>query len=255
MKKLFLILSFYFCFIFTSFADVYAVVVGVSDYQNPQVKDLSFCDDDARDFYKMLVASGVSSSNIALLIDSQATKSSIISQMNYLFAKAKPSDRIIFYFSGHGDTGYFLQHDFSSSNRLNHTDVKAAFKKSVAKTKLCFADACMAGSIKKGNEKETTKSNSDANEKTVLTSEEGIVVMMSSRSYQTSQELQQLEQGAFTYYLIYGMQGYADADRNKIVTITELYNYIRKEVMAKTNNKQIPIVFGKFELTMPVVYL
>lgn len=249
MKKLFFLLSFYFCFVVVSFADVYAVVVGVSDYQNPQVNDLNFCDDDARDFYSMLISSGTSSSNIALLIDNQATKSNIISQMNYLFGKAKPSDRIIFYFSGHGDTGYFLQHDFSSSYRLNHSDVKAAFKKSVAKTKLCFADACMAGSIKKDNKK------SNSSEKASLTSDEGIVVMMSSRSYQTSQEIKDLQQGAFTYYLIYGMKGYADADRNKIVTITELYSYIRTEVMKKTKDKQVPIVFGKFDLAMPVVYL
>lgn len=44
----------------------------------------------------------------------------------------------------------------------------------------------------------------------------------------------------FTYYLVKGMRGEADADNNKIITINELYEYVRAKVKEDTKSEQVP---------------
>ncbi len=54
--------------------------------------------------------------------------------------------------------------------------------------------------------------------------------------------------GIFAYFLERGLQqGQADADRNKIVTVPELYAYLREEVRRATNRKQEPLHFGNLD--------
>jgi hypothetical protein len=57
-----------------------------------------------------------------------------------------------------------------------------------------------------------------------------MVLMMSSKAEETSIEYRGLRQGVFSYYLIKGLKGEANSNRDKIVTITELYDYVKKNV-------------------------
>jgi uncharacterized caspase-like protein len=230
---------------------IYAVIVGVSDYKNDQYNlDLNYCDDDANLFYKLLLASGVNSQNMILLKDYKASKQKIINALDRVFSKAKASDEVIFYFSGHGSEGCFLPYDFNGSgNLLYHSEVKAAFKKCSAQKKLCIADACYSGSIKIKSANKITKNTS------LNKASSNIVVLMSSRSNQTSIELPTLGHGAFSHYLVQGLKGFADKNGDKTITVSEMYYYTRDAVMQRTGQKQTPIIFGKFNENMPVLYL
>ena len=54
--------------------------------------------------------------------------------------------------------------------------------------------------------------------------------------------------GIFAYFLERGLQqGRADADRNKIVTVRELYAYLREEVRRATKRKQEPLHVGNLD--------
>ena len=61
--------------------------------------------------------------------------------------------------------------------------------------------------------------------------------------------------GVFTYYLLKGLRGEANADGNDMVTIGELEDYLRREVGRATDNKQRPEVKGwrKAEFPLSVV--
>ena len=237
-------------------AELYAVVVGVTKYKDP-TENLRYAASEAKKFYDLLT-NNKPSPNIVLLIDEKATRSNILNVMNNTFKKAKPTDRIIFFFSGHGRDGFFCPYDAGedASSLLKHEDIQNAFKRSNAGVKMCIGDACFAGSIR--NNPKTTKTTvnffKSSLEKSV-TKKDNIIVFMSSRGNQYSQESYIFGQGLFTYYLIQSFLGKADADKDNKVTAKEMYTYVRYNVSAKTNNSQIPIMFGRFsENTVIVAY-
>jgi len=228
----------------------YAVVVGISDYAlgQPGKGDLNFADDDARLFAFMLqspAGGSVPAGNMILLTDREATRANILKAMK-LFKKAAKADRIIFFFSGHGDQGFLLPYDYNAGPGavVQHDDVKLAFRESPALTKLLLTDACKSGSMFP-----TTRPKSTV--KTPPALNNNVVIMVSSRAKQFSQELSQLKHGAFTYFLVEGASGKADVDHNHIVTFHELYVYMRWTIQQATQNQQTPMMFGRFKPDTP----
>lgn len=240
----------------TKFDKTYAVIVAISDYQffpSGPGGDLQYTDADARKFYQYLVSptgGQVAPQDVVLLINQAATKNSILKMLDHVFSKAKANDRIIFYFSGHGHAGYLMPSDAKDVQSLiSYEQLKAVFKNSRAKTKLCLIDACHANSIKLSGKKEPQGPANQANGNST------VIVMVSSQSYQSSVEDSNLKQGAFSYFLLKGLKGEADTNGDKIITIAELHRYVYFNVKKYTYDKQEPHTFGKFDLDMPVAIL
>ena len=79
-----------------------ALIVGVAQYQSSSW--LNYTDDDAIDMRDMLMANPMwDPANITTLVNSQATKANIQSQMAYYASVTGPGDTFLFLFSGHGD--------------------------------------------------------------------------------------------------------------------------------------------------------
>jgi uncharacterized caspase-like protein len=223
----------------------FAVVVGVSDYADPK-NNLRYCDDDAYRFYAQLRSpegGGVVADHIAVLVDEAATKANILSTAREVFGKAGANDRLIFFFSGHGTTGAFIPRDFDGTREkaLFHDEIKAIFRESPARYKIIFADACHSGSI--GSGLLNLKPNSGGSE---------VVIMMSSKAEEVSIEQPRMRQGVFSYYLNRALIGRADLDNNKIITIREVYNYVKANVENYTNKSQKPVIMGSFSPHLPV---
>ncbi len=239
-----------------NYQNTYAVIVAISDYQYfaSGAGDLNYTDDDARKFYQYLVSpngGGVAPQNVVLLINQAATKSAILKMLDHVFSKAKENDRVILYYSGHGQAGYLIPSDASDAHSLISYDrIKRSFKKCRAKTKMCFIDACNSNSIQLSKKQKT--SSSGAREKKTDVS---VVVMVSSQSYQSSVEDSNLKQGAFSFFLLKGLKGGADTNSDKTVTIEELHKYVYFHVKKYTFGKQVPHTFGHFDLDMPVAVL
>ena len=226
----------------------YVFIVGVADYQGV-VNDLKYSDDDALAFYKRMRKLGVKKENITILLDKNATQLNIIKKMSALFLKADENDQVIFFFSGHGAKGYFVPHDYN--NLLSHKTVKLIFKQSKAKKKVCFADACYSGSIRKKIKTKQIKIDKSYSLKQARNG--GIAVMMSSTGDETSIESEQIQQGVFTFCLLDGLTGNADINKDNVVTITELFEYTKEAVSFLTKGKQNPIIFGNFDINMPII--
>ncbi len=94
----------------------YALIVGISDYEN--INDLSYCDEDASDWYNYL--SGIGYDSITVLgdghssdypkYDGLATKANILYELSILADNKGEGDTIAFIFSGHGAAFDRTQH-------------------------------------------------------------------------------------------------------------------------------------------------
>jgi hypothetical protein len=79
----------------------FALSVGVSNYIDPAVGDLSYCDEDANDWKSYLQGKGYS---VNLLVDSQAKEPAVEAALFSIIAGADADDIIVFATSGHGTT-------------------------------------------------------------------------------------------------------------------------------------------------------
>jgi uncharacterized caspase-like protein len=217
--------------------DTYAVLVGVSRYRDPR-NNLQYADKDAQDVYDLLKAQpGAGESRLRLLTNENATRANIISTMNALFAKAGPKDMVIFYFSGHGAKGVFVAHDGLGA-LLTFSDLGAVFRGVKAGRKVIFADACFSGSLAHAGRRPEKKPGKN------------LMIFMSSKPSQYSLEMSQWRNGCFTEYLVGALKGSADANRDRVITARELFDYVHPKVKASSGGRQAPQMWGSFDANM-----
>ena len=149
------------------------------------------------------------------------------------------------FFSGHGYPGGFCCCDMDDTRGgLTYTEISSLFKQCKAKCKMVFADACFSGGLrieKKGSDATSSVRNGD------------VMFFLSSRTNETSQEMIGGPNGQFTRFLVRGLGGGADKNRDKIITAKELYDFVHKGVSIATGNKQHPVMWGRFNNSMTVI--
>lgn len=238
---------------FTTPRKVWAVIVGVGAYTT--MPALRYTDDDAYRFYAFLKSvdgGGLRDDQIRILIDEEATRKRILETAKDLFARAKPEDLILFYFSGHGLKGGFLPYDFDGYyNKIYYEELAALLAQSKAAYKICFADACHSGGLYSDNVEDMTEELALYYEDLYRRST-GTAIIMSSKAEEISLESAGLRQGVFSHFMIRGLKGEADVDGDGIITIEELYHYIYVNVRAYTGMQQSPLIRGDFDPRMPV---
>jgi hypothetical protein len=233
-------------------AKVWAIVVGVASYDHMPV--LRYTDDDAYRFYaflKSLEGGALPDEQVRILIDEEATRENVLGTLNEVFSMAGPEDLVIFYFSGHGLNGSFLPID---NNKIGHDEVALAFNKCKAKFKLCVADACHSGSLIAMRSAEPEPMLAQYYQ-TLSKSVSGTALIMSSKAEETSLESSGLRQGVFSHFLIRGLKGEADANKDKVVSVGELYDFINAKVREYTGNRQSPVIKGTYDPRMPVAVI
>lgn len=233
---------------------VWAVIVGIGSY--PNMKSLKFTDDDAYHFHSFLKSpegGALKDEQITILIDEDATRSNILKTLEHVSKSADKDDVILFYFSGHGFVGGFVPHDYlNKSDLVKNEELMSILEKSQAKSKIVLADACHSGSLgmqtKKGKPDNAIANYYNAFEQTTG----GTVLILSSRSDESSIESKGLRQGIFSHFLIRGLKGEADEDGNKIVIVQELFDYIKVNVWQYTGGSQTPVIHGVFDKNIPL---
>lgn len=232
------IIVFLLTFVTITNAKVYLVSVGITDYPGTSM-DLSLPAKDAETI-TWLYSKNASVVNNQLL-NERATLQNIISSMRRIFAQADTDDIVVFFFSGHGYPGGFVAYD----GQLTYTEIRKAMATSKCRNKMIFADACFSGKIRTdGN---SSQSSLQAAKKA------NVMLFLSSRSDETSIERRGMQNGFFTTYLQKGLRGGADANKDRVITAKELYNYVHKGVIEISHDKQHPVMWGKFSDNMPVM--
>lgn len=232
---------------------IWAIVVGVAQYNH--MPTLRYTDDDAYQLYAFLKSpegGALPDQQIQILVDEDATRVNILNAMKAVLLRADENDVVLFYFSGHGLQGCFLPADYDGhNNKLYHQEVREVLLASRAKHKLVLADACHAGSLmamRNGVVGSALQTYYEAFDK----SEGGLALLLSSKGEEYSLEDGGLRSGVFSHFLIRGLKGEADVDRNKIVTVQELYDFTYERVRRYTAGVQSPVLSGLFDKHMPV---
>lgn len=234
----------------------WALIIGVSSYRH--MPALRFPDDDAYRLFAFLKSpqgGAIPDERMQILIDEDATRQNILHAMEGLFLRAGPEDLVILYFSGHGLPGAFLPIDYDGiGNTLTHQEIKRMLDMSPAGYKLCLADACHSGGLlaARGGQLPDVLSRYYEN---LAQTRPGTALIMSSKAEETSLESSGLRQGVFSHFLLRGLKGEADNDRDGVVRIQELFTYIDQQVNAYTRHQQSPVIQGDYDQRMPISVL
>lgn len=236
-KMLFLcmLVGLFFVKVTTLEARIYVVSVGIANYKD---KPLRLPVKDANALKYVYDKNGDTVSK--LITDEYATMDFIIREIETTFASASDNDIVVLFFSGHGYKGGFCAYD----GLLSYDRIRKAMSASRARNKMIFADACYAG-----NMRQSRSGNSSQN----AIKKSNVMLFLSSRSTETSLESPMMQNGYFTEALQRALRGGADANRDRIITARELFNYVSQKVSSNTRQKQHPVMWGRFPHDMPVI--
>ena len=217
-----------------SAAQKWAIVIGVGDYVDESIGDLPNAVRDARAVRDMLVTmpDGFPAGNVLLLTDGEGqsrepTRGNIMRYLRSRLGLAGPDDTVLVYFAGHGTTEdgklFLLPRDAALSD-LKFTgfpfeEAKKIIDNSPSKKKIFILDACHSGT---GRATETLTREAARD---LERASEGFIVLASCKAKQQSHEMPGSGHGAFTYFLLQGMTGEADYDKNGYLSATELSLY------------------------------
>lgn len=238
----------------------YALLIGVDHYATlPQSLWLEYAVKDVTDLRDVLVKSyGFPADHVRVLTNAQATKAGIEDALSDLADKSNihSNDRILIYFSGHGQTvatadggdqGFLIPYDA----KVDLTDITNAgpflrtcvqmntiwtyLDSSPAKHDLVIADACYSGLLASSRALTMIKPEVLAQ----MASLRAMQVMTAGTKGQTSTEYPNLGHGAFTYKLLEQLKTRA-ATPGAVFTTSDLYTRICNGVLDLTNGKQYP---------------
>jgi tetratricopeptide (TPR) repeat protein len=232
----------------------YALVVGISTYQNARVPQLRYAHADAELFASHLRSprgGGLADDQITLLTNEKASMAAVRNAITTLVKlQAGATDTVLLFFAAHGYSlgpgGYVLTVDSDPENlegtALSMSEVQALFeqKLNAVGRVILYVDVCHAGligSIRGGN-----KINDIVQD---LVEENEMFGMLASRKDQTAREGPEFGgHGVFSLYLVQALNGEADSDHNGVIDATEVVEYVQRQVAHATQRKQFPREIG-----------
>jgi hypothetical protein len=241
---------------------VWAAVVGISEYQSRGIRPLRYADRDAEAFYEYLVTPldsggrGVSPANVRKLTNKEATRVNIVEAIKDFMKNAIEEDIVIIYFAGHGipdpvrpDVPFLLAYDSDLSRpaatAVEMKEVQDAIRYYIkAKKVVVFADAChsagISGEIALRGQATVELVNKFLEE--IAKAGNSVLTFSASEANEFSQESPQWGggHGVFTYYLLEGLKGKANVDSDPIVRLGELVDYVNQNVRRDTKSLQHP---------------
>ena len=240
--------------------DIVAIIVGIQNYK--RIPKAEYASDDAQDFYDYAIrALGVKPENIKLLIDEGADEVDILAAFkNWLPAKLKKNktDLIVFY-SGHGlpsEDGkslYFLPHnahrELIEETAINQSKIVNAIQLAQPRSVTMFIDACYSGQARSG-ETLLASAKPVTLKSTASAYPEGFTVITASQPDQISWSSPNLKHGIFSFFVMKGLEGDADENKDGKITTGELQSYLSDMVPRQAmsmSKKQIPQLIGDTE--------
>jgi hypothetical protein len=252
-------------------ADKFAVVVGIARYSDTAsgLTNLQFADRDAQDFRDFLLSPDGGTfpkENIRLLLNEDATSQNLRSALFTFLTKAQPQDEVVLYIAGHGAPDpndprnlYLLTYDTKledmGGTAFPMYQLQDVFTRVIkAKRVVTFADTCHSYGFS-GASAHAKKSNNLVNQYLSHFAND------SDRAVITASDISQLSyesdkwgggHGVFTFFLLKGLHGEADANKDGTVTAGELFSYIHDSVDKATEGNQSPMALPGLAEHLPL---
>ncbi len=259
-------------------ANVWALVIGISDYE--EVEDLPYARQDAEAVVRWLLENGVPPERIRLLTDGRtelggqagltiapATLVNVREGLGWLRRVASQDDLVLIHFSGHGYQGaddgtdeadgvdeFFVlldtRADAKDDTALRDDEFGRFLDRIASDHVLIFFDSCYSGGLSRSLPPGWRGSGGDEDWFGDLRLE-GRLLLAASSEGEEAFESPQLEQGVFTHFLLEGLDGAADLNGDYHVTVWELYEYVAARVpdfvAAERGQPQHPQLLGEGE--------
>jgi uncharacterized caspase-like protein len=210
----------------------YALIIGINDYDDPNINSLDKPIRDAEMFYNA-ITNRYTFDNENVRILRNAKYAEIVDALDFFAKKIKPEDNFLIFYAGHGiweqqaENGYWIPSDARRSSKLawfRNSTLRDYLKEINSKHTLLISDACFGGSIFK-----TRAAFNDAS--TAI----NMLYDMKSRKAMTSGTLNEVpDESAFIKYLVLRLLD----NKEKYLTSAQLFSSFQ---MAVTNNsKSVP---------------
>jgi WD40 repeat protein len=239
-----------------SAVSLYALVVGVSKFKDPNIKELNWAAKDARDFAAALKGQEgrlYRKVEVKLLADEDATNGAILNSLSWLKRQVGQGDVGVVFLAGHGITDpsgdyYYVPYNAefedvaglvlpTRATAVPDSEISRVLKE-LAGNALFFFDTCHAGKAAGISFRGGQDYNKLINE---IAGSANAVVLASSTGSELSQERDDWHHGAFTFALLEGFAGKAFHYTAGIVTIDELNLYVKERVKELTGGLQHPV--------------
>jgi hypothetical protein len=215
----------------------YALIVATSRYTDPRLTKLEAPARDAASLATVLSMPTIGGFEVKSVVDAPAPK--VMQEIEAFFDGRRRDDLVLLYFSGHGilDEGarlYFATTD-TRIDRPRSTAVPASFvnelmNESRSRRQVLMLDCCNSGAFARGAKAGGNIGTGERFEG------RGKVVITASDALQYAFEGQDVEgegvRSVFTQVLVDGLRsGEADLDRDGLVALDELYDYVYGRVV------------------------
>ncbi len=231
-----------------------ALIIGVADYQETPAKAM-YADSDAQIFYDYaMLKLGIPSSNIMELVNEGAEETDILLATKKWIARSTKQGEsdIYLFFAGHGlassdgEDMYLLPYDGSPELLEDTAILRDRLFKEVASSNprsvTVFLDTCYSGTTR------GTDMLIASRPIAIVAKEQAIpdnfTVFTAAAGDQTAKPLEEAKHGMFSYFLMKGMEGEADADNDNAITAGELHAYVQKNVIQQSSGSQTPELQG-----------
>jgi hypothetical protein len=238
--------------------DAVAIIIGIEKYRRVPTAD--FANKDASVFYDYARrALGVKQENIKLLLDDKADAAEIlVAFKNWLPTRvSKGKTDVYVFYSGHGlpsedgNSLYFLPHeanrDLLDRTAIAQKELVDAIQRSSPKTVTMFIDSCYSGQSRTGETLLASARPIAVTAKQTSSFPSNFTVISASAPDQISSSSPELKHGIFSYYLMRGMEGEADTNKDRQITVAEMQAYLTENVSRRAmgmNRTQQPQVIG-----------
>lgn len=254
--------------------DLYFLGIGVKNYRDDR-KDLQFSDKDVREALEAFSSSGdYANIYIDTLLNEKVLKENLLPFRDKI-KEAKVDDVVIIYYSGHGilddSLDYYLSTydvDFNNPNKrgIPYDYLEYLMLNTPSRNKLVLLDACHSGelsdgvTIRRSKQDEEPFGSSKSNVLDMIVEKDealafelmktlfvdirrdnGSTVLASSGGAYFSFEDDEFTNGVFTYALKEGlMRSKADLNRDGMIMVSELKDYLISRVSNLTQGVQVP---------------
>jgi len=236
--------------------DNVALIVGISKYREKSIPEVKYAARDAEVMAKYLEnVGGIPRQNIKILIDDKATKSDLEAHIGeWLSRRVTQRSTVFLYYAGHGAPGTqsseafivpYEGHPDYPSQLYPLTKLYEDLNKLPAREIVVMLDSCFSGAKGRSITGEGTRPISIAIENPLLGGGK-IVVLAASSGNQMSSDYDKGRHGLFTYYLLRGLRGEASRDKEGMVELGGLYEFVKKNVAdtasLEMNRDQVPVL-------------
>ena len=212
----------------------FALLVGVND-GGPARAHLRYAASDAHAMARVLESlGGVAPADLVFVAEGsrRALQDGFAAVERMLAAEQSRGVRreLVFYYSGHSDEEGLLL----GSERISYQELRAFIHEAPADLSLAILDSCESGAF--------TRHKGGARRAPFLLDASidthGHAFLTSSAANEVAQESDRIAASFFTYFLVSGLRGAADSNRDRRVTLQEAFQFASQETLARTEHTQ-----------------